>query len=324
MIMGMWMFLGLVFLAVFLLMQGLAIPVFGENRKMRKRLIARLATVGASGAQGQLKSLLREQYLKSLTPFEQSLEALPGMAALAELLEQNGSSTPAYRLVLRSAVFAVAASIAGWIFTRRWYAALLLGVLGAAIPLLKLLRDRSRRTAKFDGQLPEALDVIKRALKAGHPFTQSLKLIADDMEEPVSQEFERIFTEISYGNELRTALMGLLERVPSVSAMAFITAVLVQKETGGNLAETIERITAVIRGRFKLQRHVRTLSAEGRLSAWVLMLVPLALFVVMWFATPGYLPLLINNPKGPSLIMAACVLEVLGTIWIRRIIRIQV
>lgn len=322
--MGMWMFLGLVFLAVFLLMQGLAIPVFGENRRMRKRLIARLATVGASGAQGQLQSLLREQYLKSLTPFEQSLEALPGMAALAELIEQSGSSTPAYRLVLRSAVLAVGASIAGWIFTRRWYAALLLGVLGAAFPLLKLLRDRSRRTAKFDEHLPEALDVIKRALKAGHPFTQSLKLIADDMEEPVSREFERIFTEISYGNELRTALMGLLERVPSVSAMAFITAVLVQKETGGNLAETIERITAVIRGRFKLQRHVRTLSAEGRLSAWVLMLVPLALFVVMWFATPGYLPLLINNPKGPSLIMAACALEILGTIWIRRIIRIQV
>ena len=322
--MGMWIFLGLVFLAVFLLMQGLAIPVFGENRKMRKRLIARLASVSASGAQGQLKSLLREQYLKGLTPLEQSLEALPGMAALAELIEQSGSLTPAYRLVLRSAVLAVAASIAGWIFTHRWYAALLLGLGGAVFPLLKLLRDRSRRTARFDEQLPEALDVIKRALKAGHPFTQSLKLIADDMEEPVSREFERIFAEISYGNELRTALMGLLERVPSVSAMAFITAVLVQKETGGNLAETIERITAVIRGRFKLQRHVRTLSAEGRLSAWVLMLVPLALFVVMWFATPGYLPLLINNPKGPTLIMAACVLETLGAIWIRRIIRIQV
>ena len=322
--MGMWTFIGLVFLAVFLLLQGLAIPVFGENRKLRKRLVARLATVSAAGMQGQLKTLLREQYLKNLTPLEQSLEALPGMAALAELIEQSGRSMPAYRLVLRSAAFALAASVLGWMVTRRWYAALGLGLAAAAIPLVKLLRDRSQRTAKLDEQLPEALDVIKRALKAGHPFTQCLKLVADDMEEPVSREFQHIFTEISYGGELRTALLGLLERVPSVSVMAFVTAVLVQKETGGNLAETVERITAVIRGRFKLQRQVRTLSAEGRLSAWVLMLVPLALFVVMWFTTPGYLPMLLNNPRGPSLITAACVLEVIGTIWIRRIIRIQV
>ncbi|HXR92673.1 MAG TPA: type II secretion system F family protein [Steroidobacteraceae bacterium] len=322
--MGMWIFIGLVFLAVFLLLQGLAIPVFGENRKLRKRLTARLATVTASGAQGRLKNLLREQYLKELTPLEQSLEALPGMDALAELIEQSGRSTPAYQLVLRSAVLAGAGTVLGWMVAHRWYAALGLGIAAAVYPLLKLLRDRGRRTAKFDEQLPEALDVIKRALKAGHPFTQCLKLVADDMEEPVSKEFEHIFSEISYGGELRTALLDLLERVPTVSVMAFITAVLVQKETGGNLAETIERITAVIRGRFKLARQVKTLSAEGRLSAWVLILVPLVLFVVMWFATPGYLPTLLNNPRGPNLIMAACVLEILGTIWIRRIIRIQV
>lgn len=322
--MSMWIFIGLVFLAVFLLLQGLAIPVFGENRKLRRRLTARLATVTASGMQGRMKTLLREQYLKNLTPLEQSLEALPGMDVLADLIQQSGRSMPAYRLVLRAAFLAVAGTVLGWMFTRRWYAALGIGVAAAAIPLLKLLRDRSRRAAKFDEQLPEALDVIKRALKAGHPFTQCLKLVADDMEAPVSHEFERVFTEISYGGELRNALVGLLERVPSVSVMAFVTAVLVQKETGGNLAETVERITAVIRGRFKLQRQVKTLSAEGRLSAWVMMLVPLALFVVMWFTTPGYLPMLLNNPWGPDLIMAACVLETLGAIWMRRIIRIQV
>ena len=322
--MGMWIFIGLVFLAVFLLTQGLAVPVFGENRKLRRRLVARLAIVSAAGAQSQLKSLLREKYLKDLTPLEQSLEALPGMDWLAELIEQSGSSTPAYRVVLRSVFFAAGGSLLGSMLTHWWYASLGIGVTGAAIPLLKLIRDRAKRTAKFDEQLPEALDVIKRALKAGHPFIQCLKLVADDMDEPVSREFERIFTEISYGGDVRTALLGLLERVPSVSVMAFVTAVLVQKETGGNLAETIERITAVIRGRFKLQRQVRTLSAEGRLSAWVLMLVPLALFVVMWFTTPGYLPMLLKNPHGPDLIAAAIALEVIGSFWIRRIIRIQV
>lgn len=322
--MGIWIFLGLVFLAGFLLSQGLTVPVFGESRRMRKRLLARLATVSAAGANGSLKSLLREQYLTELTPLEQSLEALPGMETLAELISQSGRSMPAYRLFLRSVVLGLAAGILAWIVSRRWYVAVAVAIAGAAIPVLKVLHERSLRTAKFDEQLPEALDVVKRALKAGHPFTQCLKLVADDMEQPVSREFERIFADISYGNDLRSALAGLLERVPSVSAVAFITAVLVQKETGGNLAETLERITSVIRGRYKLQRHIRTLSAEGRLSAWVLMLVPLVLFVVMWFATPGYLPMLINNPRGPSLITAACVLEVIGMFWIRRIIRIQV
>lgn len=321
---GMWIVLGLVFLAVFLLTQGLVVPVFGESNKARKRLLARLAMVNATSANGRLRTLLRERYLKGLTPFEQSLEALPGMEALARLIEQAGRTEPAHRLVLASLALGVGTGLVGWLLTHLWYAALAIAAVGLVVPLMKILRERAQRTAKFDEQLPEALDVIKRALKAGHPFAQCLKLVADDMDEPVGREFEEIFAEINYGSDLRAALVSLLERIPSVSAMAFVTAVLVQKETGGNLAETLERITCVIRGRFKLQRRVRTLSAEGRLSAWVLMLVPLVLFVVIWFTTPTYLPTLIHDPRGPTLIFAACVLEVIGVLWIRRVIRIQV
>lgn len=321
---GMWIFLGLVFASVFLLTQGLTIPVFGENRKLRKRLAARLEAVSSVSGAGRLNTLLREKYLKELSPLEQSLEALPGMEALALLIEQSGRITPAYRVALKSIALGVIGGVVGWKLTHLSYAAILLGAAALVAPVLLILRDRSRRNARFDEQLPEALDVIKRALRAGHPFAQSLKLIADDMDEPISREFESVFAEISYGSDLRTAMLGLLERIPSVSALAFITAVLVQKETGGNLAETLERITVVIRGRFKLQRQVRTLSAEGRLSAWALVLMPLALFVVIWFTTPGYLPTLIQDPHGPGLITAACVLEILGMLWIRRIIRIQV
>lgn len=321
---GTWIFLGLVFLAVFLLAQVLVVPVFGENRKARKRLLARLAMVHASSASGRLKTLLRERYLKELTPFEQSLERLPGMEVLARLLEQSARTGPAHRLALASLAWGFGGWLLGWLFTHLWYVALLLGLLGLTAPILKIVRQRAQRVAKFEEQLPEALDVIKRALRAGVPFTQCLKLVAEDMDDPVGREFEDIFSEINYGSDLRAALLGLLERIPSVSAMAFVTAVLVQKETGGNLAETLDRITSVIRGRFKLHRHVRTLSAEGRLSAWVLVLVPLALFVVIWFTTPDYLPTLLHDPRGPTLILAACVLEVIGTFWIRRIIRIQV
>jgi len=172
--------------------------------------------------------------------------------------------------------------------------------------------------------MPEALDVVKRALKAGHPFSQALKLVAEDMQDPIGHEFDLVFSEINYGGDLRAALLSLLERVPSVTVMAVVTAVLVQKDTGGNLAETFERISAVIRGRFKLHRRVRTLSAEGRMSAWILALVPLVLFVAMSVTSPTYLPILFNDPLGKNLVAGAIVLGIIGILWIRKILRIQV
>lgn len=320
---GLWIFFALVFFAVFVLMAGLTIPVFGENRKARKRLLARLAAIGTE-RDAQIEMLLRKKFAQEFTPLEQSLEAMPGMETVRRLLEQCGRSTPAYQMVLTSALWGVVAAIGGWLFLHLWYWAAMLFLAAAAVPWLNLLRIRNARTAKFEEQLPEALDVMKRALQAGHPFTQCLKLVALDMDEPVSREFDYVFSEINYGGELRHALFSFLERTPSVSAMAFVTAVLVQKETGGNLAEILTRITTVIRGRFKLHRRIRTLSAEGRLSAWILMLMPLALFAVISITTPSYLPVLIHDPRGPKLIAAAVVMGVIGMLWIRRIIRIRV
>lgn len=318
-----WLFLGLVFLAVFLLTQGMTVPVFGESSKARKRLLARLSSVG-TGARSDFGSLLREKYLRKLSPLERSLENLPGMARLAQALEQSGSETPAYRVFLLSILFALLAGVFGWAITRLPLWSLAAAAAAFSLPYLKIVRDRGRRLARFEEQFPEALDVIKRALKAGHPFTQALKLVSEDMDDPIGHEFDLVFSEINYGGDVRAALLGLLERVPSVSVMAMVTAVLVQKETGGNLAETFERITAVIRGRFKLHRRVRTLSAEGRLSAWILSLVPIVLFVVVSFTTPDYLPELFKTQLGKNLLAAAAFLGVVGILWIRRIIRIQV
>ena len=320
---GLWIFLTLVFIAVFLLSHGLAVPVFGEGRKMRRRLLARLGTLAAS-VDGERASLLRAKYLKQLTPLERRLESLPGMARLARLIEQSGRTTAAYRVVLLSLLLAAGAGVGAWLIAGSGFMTAAAALVGLVLPVLNIVRTRAARVAKFEEQLPEALDVIKRALRAGHPFVQSLKLVAEDMEAPISREFECVFADIKYGSDLRVAMLGLLERMPSVSVVAFITAVLIQKETGGNLAETLERITSVIRGRFKLQRRVRTLSAEGRLSAWILALVPLVLFVVIWFTTPDYLPTLVKHPLGPRLIASATVLGILGILWIRSIIRIRV
>src|SRR5215831_5667312 len=319
-----WLFLGLVFVAVFLLVQGMVVPVFGEAKKNRKLLLARLGTVAAASAKGDFGSLLRQKYLRNLSPLERTLETLPGMERFAALIEQSGSTTPAYRFLLASLVLALLAAIVGWSMTRLPYVALLSALGGFSLPYLKIMRKRAARLAKFEEQFPDALDVVKRAVKAGHPFSQALKLVAEDMEDPVAREFDLVFSEVNYGGDMRSALLALLERVPSVSVVAMVTAVLVQKETGGNLAETFERITAVIRGRFKLYRRVRTLSAEGRLSAWILAMVPLVLIAVMSLTTPGYLPTMFKDPMGKNLIAAAIVFGILGILWIRRIIRIQV
>lgn len=319
-----WLFLGLVFVAVFLLAQGLVVPVFGESSRMRKRLLSRLNAVGTASGQSEFGSLLREKYLRELSPMERALETLPGMDRLAQLIEQSGKTWPAYRVLIASLLFALAGGFIGWTYTRLTYL-MLLGAVGAfCLPYIKILMDRGARFAKFEEQMPDALDLIKRALKAGHPFSQTLKLVAEDMNEPIAHEFDLLFSEVNYGGDMRNALLALLERVPSVSVMALVTAVLVQKDTGGNLAETFERITGVIRGRFKLARRIRTLSAEGRLSGWILVLVPLILFGVISYTSPDYLPVLVKHPIGKNLIAAAVVLNVLGILWIRKIIRIRV
>lgn len=321
---GLLIFLGMVFIAVFLLSQGIVIPVFGEGGKVRKRLKERIEEIEANSEEESFASLLRAKYLRKLSPWERRLESLPGMDRLARIIDQAGHQTLAYRLVLISLLLLVVGVVVGWFLTRSIIWAPVIGLVALAMPIAKILRDRKKRIERFEEQLPDAIDSMKRALRAGHPFSAALKLVAEDLDDPVAREFELTFADINYGNDLRRAMLGLLQRVPSLTVMALITAVLVQKETGGNLAEILDQISGVIRGRFKFYRRVKTLSAEGRLSAWILTMVPFALFAVISFTTPEYLPVLLEDPVGRQAVMFGFVMMVGGIYWIRRIIRIDV
>jgi tight adherence protein B len=197
-------------------------------------------------------------------------------------------------------------------------------MLGLWLPYMVVSRDRAARLAKFEEQLPDAVDIMRRALMAGHPFNATLRLVAEDMEDPVAREFDLTFSDINYGNDVRRAMLGLLSRVPSVTVMALVTAILVQKESGGNLAEILDQIARVIRGRFRFQRRVRTLSAEGRMSAWVLAMIPLILVVAMTLVNPDYLPMLLDEAVGRQLAVFAVIWASIGIFFIRRIIRIEV
>ena len=298
---GLIIFLSLVFIAVALLSQGLIVPVFGESRQMRKKLQARLQEIEAESDGESFSSLLRQKYLRDLSPVERWLEDLPAMLYLARIIAQGGHK-----------------------FLASFLLATLTFAFGGALPLMKLYRDRGKRIQQFEEQLPDAIDMIKRALRAGHPFNGAIKLVADEMDDPVAGEFGTTFADINYGNNVRRAMLGLLHRVPSVTVMALVTSVLVQRDTGGNLAEILDRIADVVRGRFRLQRKVKTLSAEGRMSAWILALVPLFLFAVIWVTSPDYLPMLLEEEAGKKMIIYGVVSGVVGIFWVRRIIRIDV
>ena len=317
-------YLGLVFLAVFLLSQGMIVPAFGDTRQARKRLKKRVEEIEKASSEESVASLLREKYLRKLAPWERQLEAMPSMAALRRRIEQSGNDILAYRLVILAIVLGSAFTLATWYFTRLPVAAIGASLIGLWLPFLKINRDRSARLSKFEEQLPDAVDVMRRALMAGHPFAATLKLVAEDMEDPVAHEFNLTFADINYGNDVRRAMLGLLARVPSVTTMALVTAILVQKESGGNLAEILGQIASVIRGRFRFQRKVRTLSAEGRMSAWVLACVPLILVAAMTIVDPTYLPMLFNDPVGQKLVVGAILWGAVGIYFIRRIIRVEV
>lgn len=321
---GVLIFIGLIFVTVFLLVQGLAIPVFGESAQARKRLKKKLSEIQSASADAEFSSLLREKYLRKLAPWERQLERLPQMERLAETIEQSGNKFLAYRVVLLSILLGVAAALITWIIFRIWYVPIPAALISAYQPFMKISMDRKKRLALFEEQLPDAIETMTRALRAGHPFSAALKMIAEDFEDPVAAEFELTFGDINYGNDVRRAMLGLLSRIPTITVMALVTAVLVQKESGGNLAEILERISTVIRGRFRLQRKVKTLSAEGRMSAWVLAMVPLGLFVVMTITSPDYLPVLLDDPRGQKMIVGSLISGSIGIFWIRRILRIQV
>lgn len=321
---GVFFFIAIVFVAVFLLSQGMITPVYAESGKVRKRLKKRLDEIERELGEESFSSLLRAKYLRELSPLARRLEELPVMESLAGIIEQAGHKMLAHRLALLAGSIAAVAAIVAFSFTNQLAVAVLAFAIGGWLPFWKILHDRTQRVQRIEEQLPDAIDMIKRALRAGHPFSGAVKLASEELPQPLAGELRATFADINYGNDVRRAMLGMLQRIPSVPVMAFVTSVLVQKETGGNLAEILGQISAVVRGRFRLERKVRTLSAEGRMSAWVLALIPLVLFAAIWFTQPDYLPALTENETGQKIIIYGLVSGVIGIYWIKRILRIDV
>jgi tight adherence protein B len=199
-----------------------------------------------------------------------------------------------------------------------------LSALVVPLPWMYVLRRRGRRFGKFEEQLPEAIDLLVSALRAGHSLMTAIGFLGQEPREPLSGEFRACFEEQNYGIDLRTALMNLGVRVPVGDLQIFIAAVLIQKESGGNLAEVLEKVATTSRERFRLRKQVQVHTAQGRMTGWILSILPIALGFAMYLVHPEGISLLWTNPTGLKLLYTAIVMNVLGALAIRKIVRIRV
>jgi tight adherence protein B len=313
----------LVFIAAVLLALTLTTPTVGSEAMSLKRTRERIKSL-MSTLTPEATSLLLKRQQDELSPLAKLMQTFPGIESLSTLLKQLGSKTPAHMVLAGCAALAAVTFVLLLLFRAPIIPVLVLPLMVGYLPIFNLKFKRQKRIDLFEEQLPEALSMMARAMRAGLPFADALRATAAEMPEPLGPEFTAVFADITYGLGVKDGLVNLMTRVPSLSLQTMVTAVLVQRETGGNLSEILEKIAAVVRGRHKLYRKVKSLSAEGRMSAWVLVMIPLLLGVLISFSSPTYLPLLLKDPIGQKMLWTMFGLLLVGVLWIRKIINIQV
>ncbi|MCG5075260.1 type II secretion system F family protein [Paraburkholderia tagetis] len=315
----------LLFVAVVLAAQGAWEWWNSRHGAVARRLESRLEAV-ATGGMGRKESMsiLKAQRLDGSTLFGRALLLVPKIRSFEAWVQQSGVSWTAARLIALCAVMPVFVFVVGLFFRVPFAMLASIAVVSALLPLLYVSRRRSKRLLRFQKQLPDACDMLARALRSGHAFTGAIDMVGTEFADPMGAEFRVTFDEINYGVSLNDALLGLAQRVPVGDLRYFVIAVLIQRETGGNLAELLDSIASLVRERFKLFDKVRVLAAEGVLSARVLCLLPVFTAGAIAFLNPDFLDVLWKDPTGVMLLEGVSVLMVIGTIWVRRIVRIHV
>lgn len=315
----------LVFVGVAFFVEAIWQWWFSTQSKAARRTTHRLQAMMPS-AQGNSDnaSLWRQRSLSGSAWIEQWLGKMPGIVLLDRFLQQSGSQWQVDRLLATSLACLLIGWMLGLLFLHTVGLAIVMGILSACLPFLWLTRLRLRRLMLLERQLPEAADLIARSLRAGHALSSTLQMVADEMPEPISDEFRIVSDEIHYGPGLQQALQHLADRVPLDDLRFFVISILIQRETGGNLSELMGNIAALIRQRLKFFGEIRSLSAEGKLSAWILFALPLVMAVLLTSTNPEYMGKLTTDPTGIKLLYASAALQMFGGFWMYRIIQIRV
>jgi tight adherence protein B len=313
----------LTFVAVVLLVEGFFILWQSRHGTQARKLRSRLQELSVTSDPDTAR-LLKQQFADASAPLERLARRLPRAALVQRLLTQSGLQWSAGKLLLLSIACAAAVSLlAAWL---RIPAALSLALtaVGAVLPLARVALVRQRRLRKLEVQLPEALDLMGRGLRAGHAFSATLKMAGEELPDPIAAEFRAIHEEVNFGVALPQALGNFAERVPSTDFRYFVVAVLIQRESGGNLTEILGNLSRLVRERLKLQSRVRVLSSEGRLSAWILVLLPFALGALFSLFNPGFMRPMWTDPIGITLMKIMLSMMAVGILMLRVIVRIRV
>lgn len=319
----------LIAISVFIVVALAVFVIFSllDERSSKARLLReRLSTVDKAPEReaGEELALLRDEVLSKIPAFDNLLRRWPRIARLQTMLEQGDVKSRAGNVVLLCLLSGAGVGLLVLLFSGFPQFAWLGALLGAFLPYSYASYKRTKRFQKFEEIFPEAIDTLARAVRAGHAFTTALELIANEIAEPVASEFRKLFEEQKFGLPVRDALVNLTERVPLVDVKFFVTAVMLQRETGGNLAEILDNLSYVIRERFKIMRQVRVHTAQGRMTMMLLMGLPPIIIVTMQAMNPSFIRPLFQDPIGHALIVVGITLQTIGYFVIRKVIQIQV
>ena len=297
------------------------VPGMLAQRKLQGRLDALSAPIDAPTAANDLVKVRHDGMVPALDRF---IGGTTKGSSLARWIEQSGMKASISGVLLVGALLAVVMGFLANMATHNPLSIVFGAAFGFALPFMFLRFKRTKRLRKFEEEFPEALDLISRALKAGHAFATGLKMVADEMSEPIGPEFRKTFDEQNFGLPLKDSLENLTLRVPLLDMRFFSTAVLIQRETGGNLSEILENLAHVVRERFKILRQVRVYTAHGRLTGYVLLALPAVLAIALSFINPEHMNMLFRERMGQIMLMIALGMQTAGFFWIRQVVKIEV
>jgi tight adherence protein B len=324
------MAVGFLVILVFILTTGAIVGGYmlfaGNQSALRKTVEDRLQEVSGRPAEDAAGDVLvRTQEESGPLPVVDRMarRAIKG-SRLEQWIVQSGLKLSLSGLLMIALLLGMLAALVASVMSHRGWVAVLAFVVAPCLPIAYVRHRRTARINKFEEMFPEALDLISRAIRAGHAFSAGMKMVADEMSEPVGPEFRKAFEEQNFGLPLKESLNNLADRMPLLDVRFFATAVLIQRETGGNLSEILDNLANVVRERFKIRRQVRVHTAHGRFTGYVLLGLPAFLALALSFINPDHMELLFKDPIGQALIIAAIVMQTAGWIWIKQVIKIEV
>jgi tight adherence protein B len=290
----------------------------------RSTLLRRLGAKAGTAVAKSVTLERRADRLSEVRALQAMLSRAKGVSGpLDRLVTQSGLQITVGTLIMASVLLAIVGyGLVKWL---TYYTAL--GLLAAplfgAIPFLLVRHARTKRLELFEEQFPESIELIARALRAGHAFPTGLQMVADEIPKPVGAEFKLVYDQQAFGMSINEALKGLAERVPILDARFFVTAVLTQRETGGNLSEVLDNLANVIRERFKVKRQVRVVTAHGRITGWILAALPPSLALILCFVSPEHMKTMVTDPLGVKMLVAGGTMQAIGTVIIRKLVNIR-